>query len=118
VAAALLQFTPLVVIAEENVVLADVTASLRLFGGLRALRRSIRRVVADFGVTSSMAVAATAQAAWLFARTCAGVVLSDRAQGRAPPCRWWPCRPRRYADWFDGLGCTTMADVMRLPRAA
>lgn len=119
VAAALLQFTPLVVIAEENVVLADVTASLRLFGGLRALRRSVRRVVADFGVTSSMAVAATAQAAWLFARTCAGVVLSDRAQGRAlarVPVVALPAA-RRYADWFDGLGCTTMADVMRLPRA-
>ncbi|CAE6872423.1 hypothetical protein R69658_08229 [Paraburkholderia aspalathi] len=42
VAFALLQFTPHVVLAEESVVLADVSASLRLFGGIRPLRRRAR----------------------------------------------------------------------------
>lgn len=119
VAFALLQFTPNVVIAEENVVLADITASLRLFGGLRALRQSIRRAVSDFGVTWTTAIAATAQTAWLLARTRGGVALSDRARRRAfarVPVGALPAA-RRYAEWFDGLGCDTIADVMRLPRA-
>lgn len=69
VAFALLQFTPNVVMADENVVLADVTASVRLFGGLRSLRQRIRRAIADFGVTCVTSIAATAEAAWLLARS-------------------------------------------------
>ncbi|MFD1559578.1 Y-family DNA polymerase [Paraburkholderia silviterrae] len=119
VAFALLQFTPNVVMADENVVLADVTASVRLFGGLRSLRQRIRRAIADFGVTCVTSIAATAEAAWLLARTGGGVALSERSQRRAlarVPVSALPAA-RRYAEWFDGLGCTTMADVMRLPRA-
>ncbi|MFX1689776.1 DNA polymerase Y family protein [Paraburkholderia sp. A2RI-6] len=119
VAFALLQFTPNVVIADENVVLADVTASLRLFGGLRALRRRVRRTVADFGVTCSTSIAPTAEATWLIARAGGGVALTQRSLSRVlkriplgvlPPAR-------RFAEWFDGLGCTTIDDVTRLPRA-
>ena len=119
VAYALLQFTPNVVIADENVVLADVSASERLFGGLRALRRRIRRAVADFGVTSVSAIAPTSQAAWIMARAGGGVALSEGSLARRLaqiPLGVLPAA-RRYADWFDGLGCTTIGDVMRLPRA-
>lgn len=119
VAFALLQFTPNVVIAEENVVLADVSASERLFNGLCRLRRRVRRGVADFGVSGVISVAATAQLAWLLARTGGGVALLDRSRQRAlaqVPVAALPAA-RRYAEWFDGLGCATMADIMRLPRA-
>lgn len=119
VAFAILQFTPNVVLADENVVLADITASLRLFGGLRALRQAIRRAVTAFGLTCMTAIAATGQSAWLLARAGGGVALSDRARLRAlarVPVSAIPAA-RRYAEWFDGLGCVTMADVMRLPRA-
>ncbi|CAB3807821.1 Protein ImuB [Paraburkholderia caffeinitolerans] len=119
VAFALLQFTPNVVIADENVVLADVTASLRLFGGLRALRRRVRRTVADFGVTSTASIAPTAEATWLIARAGGGVALTPRSLSRALrriPLGVLPAA-RRFAEWFDGLGCTTIDDVTRLPRA-
>lgn len=51
VATALMQFCPQVSIAEEQTVLVDVSASLRLFGGVRALRRAIRASLAAFGFT-------------------------------------------------------------------
>ncbi|MCX5545780.1 DNA polymerase Y family protein [Paraburkholderia sp. CNPSo 3076] len=116
---ALLQFTPNVVVAEENVVLADITASLRLFGGLRALRSRVRRVVCDFGVTCSASMAPTAEAAWLIARAGGGVALTERSLSRALSRISLDSLPaaRRFADWFDGLGCVTIGDVMRLPRA-
>ncbi|MBB3261323.1 DNA polymerase Y family protein [Paraburkholderia sp. WP4_3_2] len=119
VAFALLQFTPNVVMADEHVALADVTASVRLFGGLRALREKMRRGIAAFGVTCVTSVATTAEAAWLLARTGGGIALSDRAKLRAyarVPVAAVPSA-RRYAQWFAELGCKTMADVMRLPRA-
>ena len=116
---ALLQFTPNVVVTGESVVLADVTASLRLFGGLRALRSRVRRVVADFGVTSTVSIASTAEAAWLVARAGGGIALTQRSLARALTRISLSMLPaaRRFADWFDGLGCATIADVMRLPRA-
>jgi protein ImuB len=119
VAFALLQFTPNVVIADENVVLADVTASVRLFGGLRALRRRMRRAVADFGVTCSLSVAPTGEASWLIARSGGGIALTQRSLSRALariPLVILPAA-RRFADWFDGLGCSTVDDVTRLPRS-
>lgn len=119
VAFALLQFTPNVVVADEYVVLADVTASLRLFGGLRRLRERVRDSVAAFGVTSAVAVAPTAQAAWLIARVGGGLALSERTLSRVlgrVPVAAVPAA-RKFAEWFDGLGCTSIADAMRLPRA-
>ena len=119
VAFALLQFTPNVVIAAENVVLADVSASLRLFGGLRALRWQIHRVVADVGVTCTQALAPTAEGSWLIARAGGGVALTQRSLARVLariPLTILPAA-RRFADWFDGLGCSTIDDVTRLPRA-
>jgi protein ImuB len=118
VAFALLQFTPYVVIADENVVLADVTASLRLFGDLRALRRGVRRTVADFGVTRTASIAPTAEATWLVARAGVGGALTQRSLSRAPrriPLGVLPAT-RRFCEWFDGLGCSTIDDVTRLPR--
>ena len=119
VAFSLLQFTPHVVLAEESVVLADISASLRLFGGIRPLRRRAGETVTAFGVTATLAVAPTGQAAWLFARSSAGIALTlrsvDRTLRRVPLPALPPARP--HAEWFDGLGCETVDDVRRLPRA-
>lgn len=119
VAFALLQFTPNVVIAEEHVVLADITASLRLFGGLRSLRQRIRSAITAFGVTGSISVAPTAQAAWILARVNGGFAVSSRTLCRrfmSVPVAAVPAA-RKFSEWFEGLGCTSVADVMRLPRA-
>ena len=118
VALALLQFTPQVAEGEEATLLLDVGASLRLFGGVRALCRRIRAVVGALGFTSTLSCAPTARGAWLLARARAGRALRMPSMVRrldrlavtlAPPAR-------AFAGWFEGLGCQTLGELQRLPR--
>ncbi|MCG1038403.1 MULTISPECIES: DNA polymerase Y family protein [Burkholderiaceae] len=119
VGVAMLRFTPHVVVADEACVMLDVTASLRLFRGIRALRRDARARIDALGVSAQWAVAPTGYAAWLLARSGGGYALSFESLERVLGLRPLNVLPpaRRYADWFDGLGCHTIADVCRLPRA-
>jgi len=69
-ALALLQYTPLVAVAEESTLLIDIGASLRLFGGIRALCRRVRASLRALGYS--------------------GVLRTHRARrldAGAPPCR-------------------------------
>jgi protein ImuB len=118
VAMALLQYTPQVAEAEESTLLMDVGASLRLFGGVRALCRRVRANVKALGFSASLACAPTARGAWLLARAGAGSAirmtsllrrLDRQALLLAPPAR-------PFAPWFEGIGCATLADLRRLPR--
>lgn len=118
-ATGLLQFSPQVAPASENTVLVDVSASLRLFGGVRALLQAMRRVAETVGVTASFGVAPTGAGAWLLARNGGGRALSQRSLSRvlsALPILLLP-PARKYADWFTGIGCQTLGELMRLPRA-
>jgi protein ImuB len=118
VATALMQFSPQVTIADEQVVLVDVSASLRLFNGVRSIVRAIRAALGAFGYTVQTSVAPTGQAAWLMARYRGGQRLSVRSLERQLPGLPALLVPeaRRYGDWLDGLGCTSIADLRRLPR--
>ncbi|QCP54489.1 DNA polymerase Y family protein [Trinickia violacea] len=118
-AIAMMQFTPCVTIADEAIVLAEVSASMRLFGGLRKLRRRAREAVVAFGLTVQLSLAPTGEAAWLLARSIGGVALSRRSVERAFQRVNVLTLPlaRRHAEWFDGLGCETIEDLRRLPRA-
>ncbi len=122
VAMALLQYTPLVAQAEESVLLMDVGASLRLFGGVRALCRAIRGSVRALGFAATLSCAPTACGAWLLARheRSGG---GRRVLGMASLVRRLDCLPvallppaRPFHDWFDGIGCTTLGALRRLPR--
>ncbi|WP_322402342.1 DNA polymerase Y family protein [Massilia luteola] len=118
VALALLQYTPQVTEGAEATLLMDVGASLRLFGGIRALCRRVHANVRALGFTASLACAPTARGAWLLARANAGRAVRmesllrrlDRLAVLLAP----PARP--FADWFDGIGCHTLGDLRRLPR--
>lgn len=119
VATALMQFSPLVAIAEEETVLVDVSASLRLFRGVRAIKRAVRTMLAAFGCTVRIGIAPTGEAAWLMARFRGGQRLSNRSLMRYLPSLPAMLVPeaRRFSDWFTGLGCETVTDLRRLPRA-
>jgi protein ImuB len=118
VAMALLQYTPLVAQAEEATLLIDIGASLRLFGGIRALCRRIRGNLRALGFTATLSCAPTARGAWLLARhggARVGKMASlvrrlDRLPAALPP----PARP--FAPWFEGIGCFCLGDMRRLPR--
>ncbi|MGF6768632.1 protein ImuB [Paraburkholderia sp. GAS199] len=119
VAVALMQFSPDVALLDEAVVVADIGASLRLFGGLLAICRQAKAILKAIGLTARISAAPTGQGAWLLARNRNRRVLkldslerqlSDLSLLSVPEVR-------PFADWFTGLGCATIADVRRLPRA-
>jgi protein ImuB len=85
VAMALLQYTPQVAEAEEATLLMDVGASLRLFGGVRALCRRMRANLRALGFTASLSCAPTARGAWLLARQRAGRAHGQDGLAGAPP---------------------------------
>lgn len=118
-ALALLQYTPQVSLAEQACVLLDVGASLRLFGGIRALCRQIRRTIARLGVSPTLSCAATASGAGLLARSgdlrSLSMASTQRRLDRLPLHLLSAARP--YLAWLHGLGCRRLGDVRRLPRA-
>lgn len=119
VAIALLQYSPHVVPADEAAVLVDVYATLRLFGGIRKLRRRMRRTVETMGFSCSLGCAPTAQGAWLLAAAGGGTALSSASLARqlaSLPAGLLPAA-RAHRDWFDGLGCRTLGQIRQLPRA-
>ncbi|MFC4929903.1 Y-family DNA polymerase [Massilia sp. GCM10023247] len=118
VAMALLQYTPQVAQAEESTLLLDIGASLRLFGGIRALCRRVRASLRALGFSGFLSCAPTARGSWLLARRRAGRVLTiasltrrlDRLPSTLPP------PARAYAAWFEGIGCADLGALRRLPR--
>jgi protein ImuB len=118
VAMAMLQYTPQVAQGEEDTLLMDVGASLRLFGGVRALCRRIRASLRALGFTAQLSTAPTARGAWLLARYRNARVLRmpslERRLARLPVALLPPARP--YQAWLEGIGCTRIGELQRLPR--
>lgn len=52
---ALMRFSPLVTLAAEATVLLEVSGSLRLFGGVRSLRRQVRDTLTALAMTGYVA---------------------------------------------------------------
>lgn len=110
-----LQFTPRVTIVEEAVLL-EVAASLRLFGGLVALRERLWPGAQELGATG-LAWAPNALAALALAR--AGVEDGLRAplgQRLDPLPLGVLSALRAHAKTLSHIGCRTLGDVRGLPR--
>src|SRR5699024_1204487 len=114
-----LQYTPEVSIAEEQTLLLDVTASLRLFGGPRSLYRQLARTLRQLQFTAIIGTAPTAYGAWLLAnsnthnkRRC--LKLSTLWQRLDQlPCLSLPIL-RPYISWLDSIGCNTLGNLRQL----
>jgi protein ImuB len=118
VALALLQYTPLVAVAEECTLLCDVGASLTLFKGVRALCRRVRADLRGLGFSARISCAPTARGAWMLARSGGGRVVKMETMARrlnALPALVVPAA-RPYSAWLEGIGCETVAQLRRLPR--
>jgi protein ImuB len=121
IALSLLQYTPEVARTDAHTLLMDVTASLSAFGGRIQLCHRIRRSVQTLGFSLRLGMAPAAQAAWLFAhqrerlrRTIRFETLRRRLDGL--PVTLLPAA-ERHSTWLTGIGCSTLADLRRLPRA-
>ncbi|UVW27816.1 DNA polymerase Y family protein [Massilia sp. H6] len=120
VALAMLQYTPQVAQDDEATLLMDIGASLRLFGGIRALCARVRASLRTLGFTASVSCAPTARAAWLLARRGGKggrTVKMDslgRRLDRLPVALLPPARS--YLAWFEGIGCERLGQLRCLPR--
>src|ERR1700744_1939991 len=119
VAVALMGFSPEVALQEEATVIVEVGASLRLFGGLRAVCREAKAILNALGFTARISAAPTGQGAWLLAKFGNRRVLKLASLEHRLSLLPMVAVPevRAFADWFTGLGCENIADVCRLPRA-
>ena len=121
---ALMRFSPDVALLDEATVIVEVGASLRLFGGLLSLCRQAKAILDTFGLTARISAAPTGQGAWLLAKYGRGrggarrvLQLASLERVLLPLPMFAVPEIRPFADWFTGLGCETIADVRRLPRA-
>ncbi len=120
-ALALMQYSPEIAAAGGHVLVLDVTASLSLFGGYRRLWRYVSNSVHALGFSPRLGMAPTAQGAWLLAqgrnrrrRTLQMSSLKRQLDGLPFTLL---AETTRHADWLEGIGCRTLADLRRLPRA-
>lgn len=115
------QYTPNVAICGEHALVLDVGASVALFHGPRALWRAFRRTAHLLAPGFAAGMAPTAQGALLLAlRASPGRRRAVRPEtlGRlldALPVSGLPAA-QPCLDWLEGIGCTTLAQLRRLPR--
>ena len=113
------QFSSFVCIAGPDVLLLEIAGSLRLFGGLKSLRRQIAAGLEAQGFEASLAIAPTPLAAtWLARgrqRACVREPGNVMAALRHLPlsCLDWP--PAVLGS-LAGMGVTDVGDCLRLPR--
>jgi len=126
IAMALLRFTPEVTYADDFCVLLDVTASLNLFRGPLSICRHIKQCVRMLGFTATMGTAPTAMGACLLSRAPIGKKYSqlrrtvqsktmERRLNRLPVLLL-PHAPA-YFEWLQGIGCDSIGQLRKLPRA-
>jgi protein ImuB len=116
-------FTPAVSLAGDHVVLAEVQASLRYFGGLPRLLQRLRAELVPLGHALRIACAPTAQGAqWMAVGGdgCAPAFADTRTDWRArvaavPVARMAAAAPHLAA--LEALGLATAADLWKQPRA-
>ncbi|MGF6724783.1 protein ImuB [Paraburkholderia sp. GAS41] len=119
----LMKFSPDVALLDEATIIVEIGASLRLFGGLLSLCRQAKAMLATLGLTASISAAPTGQGAWLLAKharranTQRVLQLTSLERVLLPLPMLAVPEIRPFADWFAGLGCESIADVRRLPRA-
>lgn len=113
-----LQYTPRVTLLDEAV-LMDVQASLRLFGGARALCRRVAQEAPVLGCVA-LARAPTARAALALARSGSPAPALARAGWRArldaAPLAALTAAAE-HLPLLERLGCRTLGEVRALPRA-
>jgi protein ImuB len=113
------------VVVRPTGVLLETGASRRLFGGLPALHRRIRRSLAVLGYRAALAYAPVPRAAWWLAQgraqglAVADVTVAAALRAAVEPLPFAVCEWDAAAiDTLHALGLHSLGDLLRLPRAA
>lgn len=120
-ALAALRFTPYVSVRPQGLLL-EAAASLRLFGGPRRLLSLLKTDIEALGLSPSYGCAPHARAAWLLARaTQKGHLRRVQKAELEARIDALPLEKLEEAEahlaTLKGLGCASIGDVRRLPRA-
>lgn len=112
-------FTAFTVIDAPSLLLLEIAGSLKLFGGLKSLRKHIIKGLVSQGFQIEVAIAPTPLAATWFARAGRKVCVRD-ARNLAGKLASLPIH---CLDWPDtvtkslqGMGVTSVGEALRLPR--
>ena len=114
------RFTSLVSIEPPDVLLLELAGSLRLFGGLDELRRTIATALKAQGFSATLAIAPTPLASVWLAKAGSRVCIRSMANlngalSRLPIyCLGWPAS---VYEALHGMGISCIGDCLRLPRA-
>ena len=111
-----LHFTPQVAL-QDDCLLLDITASLRLFDGQDKLLAQLVDGFHDLGLHAQMACAPTASAAWLLARSAGDWRDKSLVGLLAPVPLAVLTTARPHLDTLLGIGCHTLGQLRRMPRA-
>lgn len=113
------KFTSLVCIETPSVLLLEIAGSLKLFGGVKALRQRIVAGLEAQGFNAAFAIAPTPLAAAWFARAGRRVCILDirnlRARLGSLPlsCLAWP---EPVEESLRSMGVSSVGECLRLPR--
>lgn len=113
------KFTSFTTIEPPSLLLLEIAGSLTLFGGIQALRQRIVRGLDSQGFNAGVAIAPTPLAATWLARAGQRVCIRDPQNlvGKLGPlpltCLHWP---DGVSASLHGMGVTTIAEALRLPR--
>ncbi|GAB2906697.1 Y-family DNA polymerase [Paralcaligenes ginsengisoli] len=121
IALSLLQYTPCLAFFDPHTLVLDVSASLRLFNGPRALWRRLASTLHALETHACLGMAPTARGACLLARQTHSRrrrVLRHVSLQRLLdplPAGLLPAT-QTYAEWLQGIGCQTLGQLRQLPR--
>lgn len=119
VASWLEQFSSCVSIAGPDILVLEIAGSLRLFGGLRSLRRQVVAGLEAEGFTAGLAITPTPLSATWLARHGQRACIRDAAN-LMPVLRRLPLNcldwPEATTAALRGMGIQTVGDCFRLPR--
>lgn len=117
---AALQFTPHIVMQDSGLI-AEISSSLKLFGGLKPLCQSLNRAVVAQGLQLCAGAAPTARGAWLLAQSASlRTVINGTGNRFTSLLDALPVdllgSAQLHLEVIRGIGCKTLADLRQLPR--
>ncbi len=113
------QFTPTLSLALPAALLLEVEGSLKLFGGVEALRERIDSGVTALGYRARLALAPSPLGAWLLAQAGQHQSVLNRGeleQALSPLPLGLLDLPKEKSKALRGMGLYTLGDCLRLPR--
>lgn len=123
IALTLLQYTPNLALLNQDSLVLEISASLQLFNGPRALWKKIQTSLQPLGFHICLGMAPTAHGAWILASQTQSRLrraLQQKTLSRRLDLLQFSVLPAAqvYEKWLEGIGYQTLGQLRTLPRQA